>query len=335
MALPTRTIVVSASTSDHRILAATANYDLTVEAGVTVSVTDADAIVFRAGAGARANDATVTVNGTLGVETSSITGRQNGISFLGQNAVSLRIGVEGVIDEHRGQLTAISAQAERFTIINLGAISAYGGILANVVSDFEITNRGTIRTQFQPAIHILMQAGTGETARFHNSGSIQSANDAVRLELGGMSGPEIVNTGQITVDGDFVPDTAVALTVTDWAGQASMINRGSIVGKYHEQGAVLMSGVADQSNSLRLTNSGQLLGAVTLEFSEDVLINSGKIGGLVSLNDGDDRYVVTGQGLTTADVLGGRGSRYFVGRCGDGQSVWRAWPGSVARWPQE
>lgn len=50
MPLPTETIVLSSPTSESLILSPDAHYDLAVDGGVAVSVTDADAIVFQAGA---------------------------------------------------------------------------------------------------------------------------------------------------------------------------------------------------------------------------------------------------------------------------------------------
>lgn len=308
MPLATETIAVSVSTSESLVLSPDVHYDLTVAADVSLTVSEADAILFEEGA--EANDVTVTIDGTVTVESASDSQPYNTIAAMYQNAVTMQIG-EGRQLQNAGVLgTAILARAQHFSLANAGLISGHTAICAEDVSDFVIENTGVISSTGQTGIEITPRASPGATGRLDNSGLILGQSYGVALDFRGVASLEIENSGRIRAEEDGGQSAPTALWVGGWAERATLINSGTIeaVSDSGNTYAVDMSGTSDGTNRLYLNNSGLINGDVLLEFSQDVLVNSGTITGWICLYDGDDRYVATGLGRALEGVLAGDGA---------------------------
>ena len=305
MALPTETIVVSASTAESLILTADAHYDLTVAADMAVSVAETDAIAFQAGA--EANDAALSIDGTVTVQSTSGTARHNAISFAGQNAVTMQIADTGLVRNQGALGSAISlVGGQALSMTNAGRIEGQTALYVEDVVDFALDNTGGITGLGRAGVEVMMAMNATESVRLDNQGSITGRDTAVLLKMWGMSGLEINNSGHISTSATKEQGSSDALGAYGWAGRANIVNSGSIT--VNDGIALALEGTSAATDRLHLNNSGQIVGNVILEKSTDVVINSGSIAGWLVLLDGDDRYVTTGLGRVLEGVLAGDGA---------------------------
>ena len=270
---------------------------------------------------------TVTFTDYLLPEGNILSSTSNGIEFGNTTGINFYVygtivaGSDGTNDANDGSATDIAIVvgqtgkiigtsdgielfADNMTILNNGEVIGSGDKAIEVFGENNVITNHGIADGATAGVSL-----DGLGAVLNNTGLITGTHG---VEMGQASN-RIINSGSIIGAGDQIPsfsgsnyDLAIGIYFSG-STDAFVQNSGLIAGQDH---AILTDG---NSENFTINNSGQILGDIVGDNAAQTIVNSGMIAGVIDLEEGADRYLGSGAGLTTGQVIGGSGNDTLTG----------------------
>ena len=215
--------------------------------------------------------------------------------------------------------------------INLTGVGAVVNILSSgsvVANDANVSTRGvTVHTS-----SLVTNAGyiSGRTGVHTDGGTVINSGEIVGSPSNGTTSSDGVLTwGSLTLTntGIISGSTSSVRKVVNQNANIDLTNSGTLIGKVSLTGAtgqhrIENSGLIDGYTNLggssdTVINTGHMQGTLTTYSGADVVTNGGIIDGTVSLGDDNDTYTAFGDGIVLASILGGSGDDTIKGANGD------------------
>lgn len=296
----------------------------TIAQGENVTVTldpdggTARALVFDSGSSVLTNNGLISATnnvaggGAVGILQSNYIVQQPG--GLIHNTATGRIEVNAELSGQGSRTFGITAKV---SVLNEGIIDVNAGLgEAFGIRTFEylgllLDNRGTITVDGDIAYGILL-GNSGPTVI--NSGDILVNGDTFAAGVYARFGDvdQLFNHGDIiatSTNGISVGYYVDNLGTLDDNQLIALVNTGTISADYAIYGNVVNAGL---ENGFSILNSGTLNGYIRLNNNDDYVLNRGTMNGIVELGAGNDVYFGEG-GLRTGEVYGGSGDDLIVG----------------------
>lgn len=296
----------------------------TIAQGENVTVTldpdggTARALVFDSGSSVLTNNGLISATnnvaggGAVGILQSNYIVQQPG--GLIHNTATGRIEVNAELSGQGSRTFGITAKV---SVLNEGIIDVNAG-LGEVygIRTFEylgllLDNRGTITVDGDIAYGILL-GNSGPMVI--NSGDILVNGDTFAAGVYARFG----DVDQLFNHGDIIATSANGISVGYYVDNLgtlddnqliTLVNTGTISADYAIYGNVVNAGL---DNGFSILNSGTLNGYIRLNTNDDYVLNRGTMNGIVELGAGNDVYFGEG-GLRTGEVYGGSGDDLIIG----------------------
>ncbi len=247
------------------------------------------------------------------LNTGTVTSRANGISVVGGTSIVTNTGsigsvLDAAIDmfgnsntlRNSGTLSGnigINVDGDSTTVINSGQIiAAFGVTLDGADNIFTNTVGGSVAA----TIGLLLD-GAGIATRVTNAGSLMGAVVGI---IAASASTQITNHG--VIEGAH----GSAIQATDTAISVSIVNTGTIRGNGLIAGGFIA--IEGDIGVETITNTGVMIGGLTLAAGADVVTNTGIIRGNVDMGAGADRVTAL-EGRIFGSILSGAGNDTVVG----------------------